>query len=205
MLATWLVEFFLSKCNELDDLVASESISQDVMNLHAEHTIVEEDLKQFFSAYKVSMTSHHSLFDIIAQLFLSQSVLEPKTIYELIEGHGRTDMYLHFATVIEDFERVAEHYIMEEQWTKAIETLNNQVWTLVFDQNMTLMSDIYVTEESRAVLPIRFRSHIPISQRDGRFVASSASLGPTALGSRSPSATIRSSRPALPEPSHSIP
>lgn len=56
-----------------------------------------------------------------------QSVLEPKTIYELIEGHGRTDMYLHFATVIEDFERVAEHYVMEEQWVKVIETLNSQV------------------------------------------------------------------------------
>ena len=33
MLATWLVEFYLSKCNELDDLVASESVSQDVDNL----------------------------------------------------------------------------------------------------------------------------------------------------------------------------
>ncbi|KAH8102501.1 Pep3/Vps18/deep orange family-domain-containing protein [Cristinia sonorae] len=106
MLATWLVEFYLSNCNELDDLVASESASQDVVNLHAQRSIVEEELKQFFSTYK--------------------SILEPRTIYELIEGHGRTDMYLHFATVIEDFERVIEHYIMEEQWSKAIETLNSQ-------------------------------------------------------------------------------
>lgn len=53
MLATWLVEFFLSKCNELDDLVASESVSQDVANLHAERAMVEEDLKQFFTTYKV--------------------------------------------------------------------------------------------------------------------------------------------------------
>ena len=53
MLATWLVEFYLNKCNELDDLVASESVSQDVVNLHAERAIVEEDLKQFLSTYKV--------------------------------------------------------------------------------------------------------------------------------------------------------
>ncbi|THH33502.1 hypothetical protein EUX98_g626 [Antrodiella citrinella] len=106
MLATWLVEFFLSKCNELDDLVASESASQDVVNLHAERAMVEEDLKQFLSTYK--------------------TVLEPKTIYELIEGHGHTDMYLHFAGVIGDHERVAEHYVMEEEWTKAIDTLNSQ-------------------------------------------------------------------------------
>ena len=54
MLATWLVEFYLSKCNELDDLVASESVSQDVANLQAERAMVEDDLKHFFETYKVS-------------------------------------------------------------------------------------------------------------------------------------------------------
>ena len=53
MLATWLVEFYLSKCNELDDLVASESVSQDVANLQAERAMVEDDLKHFFETYKV--------------------------------------------------------------------------------------------------------------------------------------------------------
>ena len=53
MLATWLVEFYLSKCNELDDLVASESVSQDVDNLLAERAILEEDLRHFFETYKV--------------------------------------------------------------------------------------------------------------------------------------------------------
>lgn len=54
MLATWLVEFYLSKCNELDDLIASESVSHDVDNLHAEHTILEDDLRQFLQTYKVT-------------------------------------------------------------------------------------------------------------------------------------------------------
>ena len=53
MLATWLVEFYLSKCNELDDLVASESVSQDVVNLQTERTLLEEDLRHFFETYKV--------------------------------------------------------------------------------------------------------------------------------------------------------
>lgn len=53
MLATWLVEFYLSKCNELDDLVASESVSQDVANLQVERNILEEDLRHFFETYKV--------------------------------------------------------------------------------------------------------------------------------------------------------
>ena len=54
MLATWLVEFYLSKCNELDDIVASESVSHDVENFRAERTIVEGDIRQFFETYKVT-------------------------------------------------------------------------------------------------------------------------------------------------------
>ncbi|KIK70851.1 hypothetical protein GYMLUDRAFT_32922 [Collybiopsis luxurians FD-317 M1] len=106
MLATWLVEFYLSKCNELDDMVASESILHDVGNLEAERSILEDDLRHFFETYKNN--------------------LDPKTIYELIQGHGRTDMYLHYATIIGDFKRVIEHWIMEEQWSKAINALNRQ-------------------------------------------------------------------------------
>jgi vacuolar protein sorting-associated protein 18 len=53
ILATWLVEFYLSKCNELDDMIASRSISQDVENLKAERTILEEEIRQFFVTYKV--------------------------------------------------------------------------------------------------------------------------------------------------------
>ncbi|KAJ7076574.1 Pep3/Vps18/deep orange family-domain-containing protein [Mycena belliarum] len=106
MLATWLVEFYLSKCNELDDVVASESVSHDVENLQAERAILEDDLRQFFETYKNN--------------------LDPNTIYELIQGHGRTDMYLHYATVIGDFQRVIEHWVLEEEWTKAIDVINRQ-------------------------------------------------------------------------------
>lgn len=61
MLATWLVEFYLSKCNELDDIVASESVSHDVDNLKAERIIVEDDLRQFFETYKAGNHSSHLL------------------------------------------------------------------------------------------------------------------------------------------------
>src|SRR5271170_2145842 len=44
--------------------------------------------------------------------------LDRDIVYELIRGHGRTDMYLFYATVIGDFERVVEHWILEEEWIK---------------------------------------------------------------------------------------
>ncbi|KAJ7492755.1 Pep3/Vps18/deep orange family-domain-containing protein [Mycena latifolia] len=96
----------LSKCNELDDVVASESVSHDVENLQAERVILEDDLRQFFETYKNN--------------------LDPDTVYELIQGHGRTDMYLHYATVIGDFQRVIEHWVLEEEWSKAIDVINRQ-------------------------------------------------------------------------------
>ncbi|KAH9837059.1 Pep3/Vps18/deep orange family-domain-containing protein [Rhodofomes roseus] len=106
MLATWLVEFYLSKCNELDDLIASESVTHDVDNLQAERAILEDDLRQFFQTYKAN--------------------LDPRTVYDMIQGHGRTDMYLHYAIVVGDYERVVEHWVLEENWTKAIDIIARQ-------------------------------------------------------------------------------
>jgi len=63
----------------------------------------------------------------MALLMFLQTNLDRRTTYELIQGHGRTDMYLHYATVIGDFERVVEHWIMEEEWSKAIDVVNRQV------------------------------------------------------------------------------
>ncbi|KAH6916857.1 DigA protein [Coprinopsis sp. MPI-PUGE-AT-0042] len=106
MLSTWLVEFYLGKCNELDDLIASQSVSGDVENLQTERSILEEDLKHFFETYK--------------------SNLNKDTVYELIQGHGRTDMYLYYANLIGDYQRVVEHWILEEGWLKAIDVISRQ-------------------------------------------------------------------------------
>ena len=57
----------------------------------------------------------------------AQSNLNKDTVYELIQGHGRTDMYLFYATTIGDFERVIEHWILEEEWVKAIDIISRQV------------------------------------------------------------------------------
>ncbi|KAI9454019.1 Pep3/Vps18/deep orange family-domain-containing protein [Russula earlei] len=106
ILATWLVEFYLSKCDELDDLIASSSALYDVENVKTERLILEEDLRRF-------LESHKNDFD-------------PNTIYELIQSHGRTDVYLFYATSIGQFERVVEHWILEEDWVKAIDAISRQ-------------------------------------------------------------------------------
>ncbi|CAE6482992.1 unnamed protein product [Rhizoctonia solani] len=112
MLATWLIEFYLSKCNELDDLIASSSASNDVSNLQAEQIHLEEELQEFFETYKAN--------------------LDRKTTYDLIRGHGRTDVFLDFAGVTGDFERIIEHWVSEEEWVKAIDVLHRQVRELIY-------------------------------------------------------------------------
>jgi len=42
-------------------------------------------------------------------------------------SHGRTDMFLHFATIVGDYAKVIEHWVMEGVWTKALEVLAGQV------------------------------------------------------------------------------
>lgn len=61
-----------------------------------------------------------------------KSNLDQHTVYELIQGHGRTDMYLYFATAVGDYERVVEHHILEEEWTKAMNVIVRQVRAISF-------------------------------------------------------------------------
>jgi hypothetical protein len=56
-----------------------------------------------------------------------QNDLEPKVVYELIQSHGRTDLYLFYANLERDFGKVAEYWVTEERWVKAIDVINRQV------------------------------------------------------------------------------
>lgn len=53
MLATWLVEIFLSKINHLEDVALSEGSSEEGENLVLERHLLEEDMREFLRAYKV--------------------------------------------------------------------------------------------------------------------------------------------------------
>ncbi|KAJ9476098.1 putative Vacuolar membrane protein PEP3 (putative) [Pseudozyma hubeiensis] len=106
MLATWLVEIYLSKINQLEDVAAAEAASQDVDNYRLEITMITEELHQFLGTYR--------------------TLLNPQTTFDLIKKHGRSDVYLHFASVIGDHQRIVRHHVQSKQWTKAIDAINKQ-------------------------------------------------------------------------------
>lgn len=54
MLATWLIEIYLSKCNTLEDIIAAEAATSDVESLRVELSLMDEDLRSFLTTYQVS-------------------------------------------------------------------------------------------------------------------------------------------------------
>jgi hypothetical protein len=122
MLATWLVEIYLSKCNTLEDIVAAESATSDVESLSIERQMMEEDMRNFITTYQVS-----SAANTLRRADSWQNELEVKVVYELILSHGRMDLYLFYANLEKDFARIVEHWVTEEKWVRAIDVINRQV------------------------------------------------------------------------------
>ncbi|EPQ27167.1 uncharacterized protein PFL1_05448 [Pseudozyma flocculosa PF-1] len=106
MLATWLVEIYLGKINQLEDVAAAEAASQDVENYRLEREMLAEELHQFLATYR--------------------DALHPATTYGIIQKHGRSEVLLHYAGLIGDFDRIVRHHVQEEAWTAAIDTLQRQ-------------------------------------------------------------------------------
>lgn len=106
MLATWLTEIYLAKINELEDLTSSKVEGDEVANLMAEQQLVEDELQQFLRTYKAN--------------------LDQRTTYDLITSHGRKDVMIYYANLVGDHQRIIRHYVLEEDWKRAIETLNRQ-------------------------------------------------------------------------------
>ena len=111
------------------------------------------------------------------------------------------DMYLYYATVVGDFELVVEYWIMEEEWTKALDVINRQVRSHVLNLFTLYLSHLV---ESRALLSIRTSPHNTGPKRNGRFLAATTWTGSYSVSPcPSPSATYIS-RPAFAQPSHPL-
>ncbi|KAK4055290.1 tethering complex subunit [Microbotryomycetes sp. JL201] len=106
MLATWLVEIYLSKLAQLEDAAAAERTTENATNLAVEKTLIDDELRQFLVTYKQN--------------------LDERTVFDLLAQHGRDEIMLYYANLVGDIERVIEHWISEENWYKVLEALSKQ-------------------------------------------------------------------------------
>ncbi|CAG8446869.1 13007_t:CDS:10, partial [Dentiscutata heterogama] len=106
MIATWLVEIYLSKINMYEDLTASGAGTEDTSNYKAEQGALEEEFKKFLEQFKAN--------------------LDKRTTYNLIASHGRTGELLFYASLIGDYDKVISHWIQEKDYKQALDILSKQ-------------------------------------------------------------------------------
>ena len=115
MIASWLIEIFMSKMNSLDDTIITKAQlteNTSTASTKDELDIVRKEFREFITKYKTD--------------------LDPKTTYEIISSHGREQELLSFATAIEDSNYVLSYWIQRERWSEALDVLKQQTDTELF-------------------------------------------------------------------------
>lgn len=102
MLSSWIVELFIEKLNELDDLLTTEQ-ADGIAATTSLKTQTEKALQDF--------------------LLENKDVLDKATIYEIITSHNRRSELLYYANLINDFDFVLTYWIRLENWTEALTIL----------------------------------------------------------------------------------
>jgi len=105
MISTWLTELYLDKLNQFSDISTPNSKRSAQTNNDMYSALVEE-FEQFLNEFKDN--------------------LDKNTTFKLISSHGRLDLLLYFATIIEDYERVVSHHIQNGKFLLAIEVMSKQ-------------------------------------------------------------------------------
>lgn len=114
MIASWLVEVFMSKLNSLDDMVATkaELVEGNTADAKTNLEAVKSEFQDFVTKYKAD--------------------LDPKTVYDIIGSHGREAELLYFAMVVNDHNFVLSYWIQREKWAEALNVLKKQTNAEVF-------------------------------------------------------------------------
>ncbi|KAJ5586330.1 hypothetical protein N7450_006117 [Penicillium hetheringtonii] len=98
MVASWLVELFMSKLNTLDDNIATKAeLTEGVTTGEIQDQLggVRSEFQEFVSNHKAD--------------------LDKKTVYDIISSHGREEELLFFATAINDYNYVLSYWIQREK------------------------------------------------------------------------------------------
>ncbi|PGG99797.1 hypothetical protein AJ79_08419 [Helicocarpus griseus UAMH5409] len=115
MIASWLVEVFMSKLNSLDDTIATKAELVEGANAgETKDTLddVRAEFQDFVTKYKAD--------------------LDAKTVYEIVGSHGREEELLYFATTTNDYNFVLSYWIQREKWGEALNVLKKQTNPDVF-------------------------------------------------------------------------
>ena len=115
MIASWLIEIFMSKLNSLDDTITTKAqLAEGVTTArtHDELGTIRDEFQDFIKKYK--------------------SDLDQETTYEVISSHGREQELLAYAFAIEDHNFVLSYWIQRERWQESLQVLKKQTEPSIF-------------------------------------------------------------------------
>ena len=136
MVASWLVELFMSKLNSLEDNIATKAeLAEGITTGEIKDELgdVQAEFQDFVNKYKAD--------------------LDKKTVYDIISSHGREKELLFFATVTNDYNYVLSYWIQREKWSEALSVLQRQSEPDVFYK----YSSVLMTHAATGLIEILMR------------------------------------------------
>ena len=109
MIASWLIEIFMSKLNSLDDTITTKAQLTENTNTaetRDELAIIRKEFADFVTRYKGD--------------------LDRQTTYEIISSHGRERELLTYANAIDDYNYVLSYWVQRERWQESLDVLKRQ-------------------------------------------------------------------------------
>lgn len=115
MVASWLVELFMSKLDGLDDTITTDAeLSEDTDLAQSRKELVH--MQEYFQEFVVK----------------HKADLDQRTTYDIISSHGREEELLYYATLVQDYDYVLTYWVQREQWTKSLAVLKKQTEPQLF-------------------------------------------------------------------------
>ena len=115
MVASWLVEVYMSKLNSLDDTITTKaelSESTNAAQSQDQLSTVRTEFQDFVAKYK--------------------SDLDRKTTYDIISSHGREEELLSYASTVNDYNYVLSYWVQRERWSESLAVLKKQTDPAIF-------------------------------------------------------------------------
>lgn len=109
MIASWLIEIFMSKLNSLDDTITTKAQLTEGTNTAEtkdELGAIRKEFRDFVNKYKAD--------------------LDRNTTYDVISSHGREQELLAYATAIDDSDFILSYWIQRDRWQESLDVLRKQ-------------------------------------------------------------------------------
>ncbi|KAL9103496.1 MAG: hypothetical protein Q9163_001452 [Psora crenata] len=122
MIASWLIEIYMSKLNSLDDTITTKAQLTEYTNTvdpTDERDAARQEFQDFVTRYKLD--------------------LDKQTTYEIIASHSREQELLFYATAIDDYNYVLSYWIQRELWQQSLDVLKKQTDPTVFYRYSTVL------------------------------------------------------------------